>query len=103
MSETARAVPPRNPLRVPRLRTVEVGWLALSAVAIAVFAPLPYFLNPLHVLAVNGGEIAANYVSREGWVRAAFATHIALGGVALLLSPVQLSSRLRARVPGCTG
>jgi hypothetical protein len=29
-----------------RLRAVGLGWLALSAPAIAVFAPLQYLLNP---------------------------------------------------------
>ena len=81
------------------MRAVGLGWLALSALAIAVFAPLQYVLNPLSDLAANGGEIAVNYAPRPGWVRIAFYTHIVFGGLALLLSPVQLSSRVRARVP----
>jgi uncharacterized membrane protein len=80
-------------------RTVGLCWLALSAVAIAVFAPLPYILHPLPELAANGGEIAANYAPRPGWVRNAFAAHIVFGGLALLLSPIQLSGWVRARVP----
>ena len=94
MSDAARAIPPH-----PRLGTVGLGWLALSALAIAVFAPLPYLLNPLHVLAANGGEIAMNYAPRPGWVRGAFAVHLVFGGLTLLLSPVQLSTRVRARMP----
>jgi uncharacterized membrane protein len=83
----------------PRLRAVGLGWLALSALAIAVFAPLQYLLNPMAQLAANGGEIAVNYAPRPGWVPIAFYTHIVFGGLALLFSPVQLSARVRARVP----
>ena len=83
----------------PRLRIAGLGWLALSALAIAAFAPLQYLMNSMSDLAANGGEIAVNYASRPGWVRVAFYTHIVFGGLALLLSPVQLSSRVRARVP----
>jgi uncharacterized membrane protein len=93
MSDTARAVLPRN-----RLRAVGIGWLALSALAVAVFAPLPYVLSWLHI-AVPDGEVAANYASRPEWVRSAFTAHVVFGGVALLLSPLQLSARIRARVP----
>jgi uncharacterized membrane protein len=81
------------------VRAVGLGWLALTALAIAVFAPLQYLLNSMSELAANGGEIAVNYAPRPGWVRIAFYTHIVFGGLALLLSPVQLSSRVRARVP----
>jgi uncharacterized membrane protein len=83
----------------PRLRAVGLGWLALSALAITAFAPLQYLLNSMSALAAGGGEIAANYASRPSWVHVAFYTHIVFGGLALLLSPVQLSSRVRARVP----
>ena len=83
----------------PRLRIAGLGWLALSALAIAAFAPLQYLLNSMTDLAAHGGEIAVNYAPRPGWVHVAFYTHIVFGGLALLLSPVQLSSRVRARVP----
>jgi len=96
MAATAPIVP--SPQK-PRLRAVGLGWLALSALAIAVFAPLPYLLNSLSDLAAHGGEIAVNYAPRPGWVRVAFFTHVVFGGLALLLSPVQLSARVRARVP----
>jgi uncharacterized membrane protein len=68
-------------------------------VAIAVLAPLPYIVQPLPDLAANGSEIAANYATRPGWVRSAFAAHVVFAGAALLLSPIQLSGRVRARVP----
>ena len=99
MAATARTVPSPHQPGAPRLRAVGLGWIALSTLAIAVFALLPYLLNPLSELAANGGEIAVNYAPRPGWVRIAFYTHIVFGGLALLLSPVQLSSRVRARVP----
>ena len=83
----------------PSRRAVGLCWLALSAVAIAVFAPLPYLVQPLPDLAANGSEIAANYAARPGWVRTAFAAHIVFGGAALLLSPIQLSGWVRARIP----
>jgi uncharacterized membrane protein len=94
MSDTARAVLPRN-----GLRAVGVGWLALSALVIAVFAPLPHILGWLHGSAADGSEIAAHYASQPEWVRSVFAAHVVSGGLALLLSPLQLSARLRARVP----
>lgn len=99
MPVPAHTVAERRRPGPPIRRAVGFWWLALSAVAIAVFAPLPYLLNPLPDLAANGGEIAANYASRPGWVRVAFAVHIVFGGTALLLSPIQLSGRVRARVP----
>lgn len=90
------------PLTPPRLlsgRAVGVGALALTALAIAVFAPLPYLLQPLQAAAAGGSEIAGNYVPRPDWVRGAFLAHVVFGGLALLLSPLQLSARLRTRLP----
>ena len=98
MTIPARTIP-RIPPGLPSRRTVALCWLALSALAIALLAPLPYVLQPLRDLAANGNEIAVNYASRPSWVRTAFAAHVAFGGLALLLSPVQLSGRVRARVP----
>lgn len=71
----------------------------LSATAIAVFAPLPYLTSSLRALAENQSQLATNYVDREPWVQAAFYLHIVCGGLALLLSPLQLAARLRARIP----
>jgi len=82
-----------------RLRSAGIAWLALTALAVAVFAPLPYAMASLRDLAVQGGEVAANYVDRPLWVRGFFFVHVACGGVALLLSALQLSRRLRARAP----
>lgn len=101
-----RARPPRfEPLpreRVPRSRRHSVGvwWLALSALAIAVFAPLPYLTETLDNLAADDGDLAANYADRPAWAQAFLYLHIVAAGLALLLSPVQLSGRIRRRVPG---
>ncbi|WP_344237022.1 DUF2306 domain-containing protein [Actinocorallia libanotica] len=80
-------------------RTAGLWWLALSAAAIAVFAPLPYLTTPLHDLAADDSGLAANYADRAPWLRAAFYVHVVGGGLVLLLSPLQLSSRLRSRAP----
>jgi uncharacterized membrane protein len=90
---------PTTPPRLLSGRTVGVVALALTAVAIAVFAPLQYLLQPLQALAAGGNEIATNYAPRPGWVRVAFLAHVIFAGVSLLLSPIQLSGRLRARIP----
>lgn len=81
-------------------RTTAVWWLALSAVAIAVFAPLPYLTTSLTTLAEEDSRLAPNYAGRSTPIQIAFYVHIVLGGTALLLSPIQLSTRLRARARG---
>ncbi len=81
-------------------RTAGWWWLALSAAAIAVFAPLPYLTSSLDALAQDDtAGIAANYADRPPWVQVAFYLHVICGGLALLLSPLQLSARLRSRTP----
>lgn len=80
-------------------RAVGIWWLALTALAIAVFAVLPYVTASLSELAADEKELALNYVHRPSWLQAFFYAHIIGGGIALLLSPVQLSARIRARVP----
>ena len=74
-------------------------WILLSALAIAVYAPLPYALNSLADLSGNGEPLAANYAERSAVVRTAFYLHIGFGGLALLLSPFQFATRLRNRAP----
>jgi uncharacterized membrane protein len=73
-------------------------WILLSALGVAVFAPLPYAFTSLAESA--GGEgVAANYAGQPGWVQVAFYLHITAGGTALLLSPFQFVTRLRDRHP----
>lgn len=75
-------------------------WLALTSVAIAVYAPFPYLTNSLTSLAAQpDGGLAANYVSRPAAIQAVLYVHMVAGGLALGLSPLQFAARVRARVP----
>jgi|tagenome__1003787_1003787.scaffolds.fasta_scaffold20257993_1 uncharacterized membrane protein len=74
-------------------------WIVLTALAIAVFAPLPYVLTSLTDLAADDQQLAANYADRSTGVQLAFYLHIGFGGLALLLSPLQFATRLRTRSP----
>ena len=74
-------------------------WIGLSSAAIAVFAPLPYLTSSLETLTSSESLLAANYVDRPAGIRLALYLHICFAGLALLLSPAQFSTRLRARVP----
>jgi uncharacterized membrane protein len=74
-------------------------WFALTAVAIAAFAPLPYLTTSLQTLAQEESSFALNYVDEAVVVRLALYLHIVFAGVALLLSPLQFSQRVRRRVP----
>jgi uncharacterized membrane protein len=82
----------------PRRRVAGYWWFLLTAVAIAVFAPLPYLTDSLANLA-DGQNVAANYADRPLWAQVAFYVHILGGGTALLLSPLQFAARLRRRAP----
>jgi uncharacterized membrane protein len=91
---------PRPAVPTPTWRTRSAyWWLVLSALAIAVFAPLPYLLTPLTDLGGNGQEVAANYADRSALVQLALYLHIGGGALALLLSPLQFATRLRLRAP----
>ncbi|MGY1637843.1 DUF2306 domain-containing protein [Geodermatophilus sp. SYSU D00742] len=74
-------------------------WIALSALAIAVFTPLPYLLTPLADLGADGRGVAGNYVDESSLVQGALYLHVVSGGLALLLSPLQFATRLRTRAP----
>jgi uncharacterized membrane protein len=93
MSTTTAAAHPRW------WRSAGVAWLVLTSVAIAVNAPMPYLAGSLSELAARGSETATNYLIRPAWVQIAFYIHVVFGGLALLLSPIQLAGRVRARVP----
>lgn len=92
------ATAPRDWAPTWRTRTA-FWWILLTALAIAVFAPLPYLLNSLAALAGTERNVASNYVDRSTVVQLAFYLHIGFGGLALLLSPLQFVARLRNRVP----
>jgi hypothetical protein len=80
-------------------RAIGFWWLVLTALAVGAFAPLQYLGASLETLAANDLPLAGNYMDRPAWTQAFFYAHIVGGGLALLLSPIQLSARVRARVP----
>lgn len=85
----------------PRSARRVSGWfvfLALTSVAIAVYAPFPYLTSSLSSLGADAG-LAANYVSRPPAIQTALYVHMVAGGLALGLSPLQLAARVRARAP----
>jgi uncharacterized membrane protein len=87
-------------VRPGRPARLGLAWFALSAAAIAVFAPLPYLTASLSALAdTPGGALAANYADRPAAIQAAFYAHVVGGGLALALSPLQFIARLRDRAP----
>lgn len=100
---TAATAAPLAPASATRRRRIAGRsarwWLAVSSAAIAIIAPLPYLTSSLTSLARDDNDIAANYASRPGWVQVAFYLHVCAGGVAMLLVPLQLSSRIRRRRP----
>ncbi len=99
MTVDAAAAKPTAAAKPSRGARVGFAWFALTAAAIAVFAPLPYLSSSLSALAAQGdsGALAANYVDRPSAIQAAFYLHVVFGGLALLLSPLQFSARLRER------
>lgn len=74
-------------------------WVMLSSVAIAVFAVMPYFMSSLPELARNDVGLADNFVHRPAFFRVALYVHMVGAGIALLLSPLQFSERLRTSRP----
>lgn len=74
-------------------------WIALSSVTIAVSAPLPYLMSSLERLSADHNQIASNYVHRPGWAQVVFYGHVCAGGLAMLVAPLQLSSRARRTWP----
>jgi len=73
-------------------------WVLLSSLAVAVYAVVPYFTASLAALADSGGAgLAGNYEARPAVVQAAFYAHIAAGGIALVLGPLQFWRGLRDR------
>ncbi|MCE0538200.1 DUF2306 domain-containing protein [Kineosporia rhizophila] len=87
---------PRRPSRSARGAH---WWIVLTSAAIAVFAPLPYMTTSLEGLGRDPDALAANYVTQPAWFQVALYVHIFGSALALVLSPIQLSARVRARVP----
>lgn len=74
-------------------------WFALSCVAIAVFAPLPYLTQSWSDLAEAGQGLAEHYAAQSAAIRWSLIVHATAGGLALLMTPVMASARLRRRRP----
>ncbi|WP_157802616.1 DUF2306 domain-containing protein [Sediminihabitans luteus] len=71
----------------------------LVGLAIAAVAVTPYLTTSLADLAADDAGVARGYVDAPALVRVAFYAHVVAGGLALVLSPVQLWPRLRRRRP----
>ncbi|WP_421732874.1 DUF2306 domain-containing protein [Cellulomonas sp.] len=87
-------------LAPPRTRArSRVGWtwIALSSLAIAVYAVTPYLTTPLHELAGDAVGLAGAYEGKPAWVLSALYVHIVAGGIALLVGPLQFWRTLRER------
>jgi uncharacterized membrane protein len=73
-------------------------WIALSSLAIAVYAVVPYFTASLTELADSGASgLAGTYAPLPMAVQAAFYAHIVAGGVAIIAGPFQFWRGLRDR------
>jgi uncharacterized membrane protein len=84
--------PSRRRPRGRARRRAAFGFLAVTAVAIAVSAVTPY-------LTLSSYGNLPEYADRPTAVQVAFYVHVFFAGSALLLSPLQIAARLRARAP----
>jgi hypothetical protein len=96
MQTTTSTVSPA-PAPIPVARRIGWAWYALTAVAIAVVAPLPYVTTPMSELAASGQGLARHYAEQPGWIQATLVVHASAGGLAMLLVPLQLLRPLRRR------
>ncbi|GAA2371846.1 hypothetical protein Cme02nite_63620 [Catellatospora methionotrophica] len=80
-------------------RVIGFWWFALSAVAVAAFAALPYLTASLTRLAAQDTGLAAAYAQRPGWVHVVLYVHIVGSGAALAVAPLQFAARVRTRLP----
>ena len=75
-------------------------WVLLSSIGIAAFAVTPYLTSSLAALVESPtAGLAANYVDRPWFIVVAFYAHIVMGGIALVLGPLQFWRGLRTRHP----
>jgi uncharacterized membrane protein len=101
---TGTELPPRPDAapsgRAPARRTgTRIGWtwIALSSLAIAVYAVVPYLTASLAELSESGAGLAGTYEPLPIAVQAAFYAHIVAGGVAIIAGPFQFWRGLRDR------
>jgi uncharacterized membrane protein len=95
MAGTDQQTAPRSGGQSSRGRTrrrVAYAFLAVTAVAVAVVFATPYLVSTAHGL-------APHYADQGPVVAVAFLVHVVAGAVALLLSPLQIATRPRARAP----
>ena len=75
-------------------------WVLLSSIGIAAFAVTPYLTSSLAALVESPTSgLAGNYVDRPWFIVVAFYAHIVMGGIALVLGPLQFWRGLRTRHP----
>jgi uncharacterized membrane protein len=75
------------------------AWFAVSCIAIAIVAPLPYLTTSLADMTAADEGLANHYLNQPMWIQKALLVHAATAGVALLLTPLGTSTRLRRRWP----
>lgn len=71
----------------------------MSCVAIAVFAPLPYFTQSLQEMAKADAGLAEYYVQQPIFIQRVLLGHAGFAALALFLAPLQASAAVRRRVP----
>jgi Predicted membrane protein (DUF2306) len=71
----------------------------MSCVAIAVFAPLPYFTQNLQEMAQADAGLAAYYLQQPLFIQRVLLGHAGFSALALLLAPLQASAAVRRRLP----
>jgi uncharacterized membrane protein len=85
----------------PRRVATRIGWtwIALSSLAVAAFAVIPYLTASLAQLSESGVGLSGNYADKHVVIQAAFYAHAVAGGMALITSPLQFWRGLRDRRP----
>ncbi|MFV0259992.1 MAG: DUF2306 domain-containing protein [Acidimicrobiales bacterium] len=81
-----------------RWRIGVVVFVALC-LAVGLGAPLPYFVVSLDTLAQANQGLAGHYVDQPAWIQQVLRVHAGFSGLALVLTPVQWSGRIRRRRP----
>ena len=87
----------------PTSRRDRVGLVvfAFLCVGVAIVSPLPYLLlgSSAQAWAEADGGLTEFYAEKSTFIRSTLMVHAAASGVALLLTPLQASTKLRRRVP----
>jgi uncharacterized membrane protein len=95
---TSLSTLPTETRQHPTRRQTTRRWtFIVTCVAIALIAPMPYLTQSLEDLSEGGVGLAQHYVDQPGAIRLALIVHASFAGLALLLTPIQSSSRIRRR------